>query len=40
MNSIFAGYEVLYFRNNGQRDRANGVGIKMSEKKVYYGIPK
>lgn len=40
MNSIFAGYEVLYFRNSGKRDRANGVGIKMSEKKVYYGIPK
>lgn len=40
MNPIFAGYDILYFRNNGERERENGVGINMSEKKVYYGIPK
>lgn len=39
-NPNYAGYDVLYFRNNSTKSRENGVGIDLVTKNVYYGIPK
>lgn len=39
-NPNYHGYNVLYFRNNGEKSRTNGVGISAKDNKVYYGIPK
>lgn len=40
INSNYAGYDVLYFVNDGSRSRENGVGVKFDTKEVFFGIPK
>ncbi len=39
-NSNYAGYDILYFRNSGTKNRTNGVGVKLSTGEIFYGIPK
>lgn len=39
-NPNYAGYDVLYFRNDGTKSRTNGVGINLKDDVIYYGIPK
>lgn len=39
-NENYAGYDVLYFRNDGTKSRDNGVGIKLETGEIFYGIPK
>lgn len=40
VNSNYAGYDVLYFRYEGNKCRENGVGIKFKTGEIFYGIPK
>ncbi len=40
INPNYAGYEILYFRNNSTKSRENGVGINLGTGRIYYGLPK
>ena len=31
MNSIFHGYDILYFKGSGERSRSNAVGVNINE---------
>jgi hypothetical protein len=39
-NPNYAGYEILYFRNDSTKSRENGVGINLRDSQIFYGIPK
>lgn len=40
VNEIFNGYDILYFRGNGERTRENGVGINIAKQTILWGIEK
>lgn len=38
MNSIFHGYDILYFKGSGERSRSNAVGVNINKQIISYGL--
>jgi len=38
MNSIFHGYDILYFKGAGERSRSNAVGVNINKQIISYGL--
>lgn len=38
INSIFHGYDILYFKGSGERSRSNAVGVNINKQIISYGL--